>query len=86
MRMGGVIFSNYTGESIAMHSAAWDQHWINRDMLFVIFDYPFNQLGVKRMFGQVPRTMCTPRISIIKSASPRWRASRACSPATSPAW
>jgi RimJ/RimL family protein N-acetyltransferase len=53
-RLGGVIYQNYTGESIAMHSASWDQHWINRDMVFVCFDYPFNQLGVKRIFGQVP--------------------------------
>jgi RimJ/RimL family protein N-acetyltransferase len=53
-RLGGVIFQNYTGESIAMHSAAWNPHWINRDMLFMSFDYPFNQLGVKRIFGQVP--------------------------------
>ena len=29
----------------------WDPHWINRDMLYVVFDYPFNQLGVKRLFG-----------------------------------
>jgi len=55
-RMGGVVYQNYTGESIAMHSAGWDDHWINRDMLFVTFDYPFNQLGVKRIFGQVPET------------------------------
>jgi RimJ/RimL family protein N-acetyltransferase len=53
-RMGGVIYQNFTGESIAAHSAAWDEHWINRDMTFVCFDYPFNQLGVKRIFGQVP--------------------------------
>lgn len=53
-RLGGVIFSHFTGESISMHSASWDQHWINRDMLYVTFDYPFNQLGVKRIFGQVP--------------------------------
>lgn len=56
VRLGGVIFSHYTGESIAMHSGSWNDHWINRDMLFVTFDYPFNQLGVKRIFGQVPET------------------------------
>ena len=53
-RMGGVIFTNYTTESIAIHSGAWDDHWINRDMLWVTFDYPFNQLGVNRIFGYVP--------------------------------
>lgn len=53
VRLGGVVFSHFTGESIAIHSASWDAHWINRDLLFVTFDYPFNQLGVKRIFGQV---------------------------------
>ena len=53
-RLGGVVFSHFTGESIAIHSASWAEHWVNRDLLFVTFDYPFNQLGVKRIFGQVP--------------------------------
>lgn len=52
--MGGVIFTNYTGESVVIHQASVNRHWINRDMIFCTFDYPFNQLGVKRMFGQVP--------------------------------
>jgi RimJ/RimL family protein N-acetyltransferase len=54
IRLGGVVFSNYTGESIAMHSASWHPRWINRDLIYCTFDYPFNQLGVKRIFGQVP--------------------------------
>ena len=53
-RMGGVIFTNFTHESVVIHSGAWADHWINRDMLFVTFDYPFNQLGVNRIFGHVP--------------------------------
>jgi len=53
-RLGGVIFTNYTTESIAIHSASWTLHWINRDMLFVTFDYPFNQRVVNRIFGYVP--------------------------------
>ena len=51
---GGVVFTNYTEESIAMHSAGFQPAWVTRDMLWVCFDYPFNQLGVKRIFGQVP--------------------------------
>jgi len=54
LRLGGVIFSGYTRESIGIHSGAWRPRWINRDMLWMTFDYPFNQLGVKRIFGQVP--------------------------------
>ena len=52
--IGGVLFSNYTGESIGIHSGAVSPMWLNRDLLFVIFDYPFRQLCVKRIFGQVP--------------------------------
>ena len=52
--LGGVIYSGFTSESIAMHTAAFDRRWVNRDMLWVCFDYPFNQLGVQRVFGQVP--------------------------------
>ena len=37
-----------------MHSAAWTSHWINRDMVYIAFDYPFRQLGVKEIFGQTP--------------------------------
>jgi len=52
--LGGVVFTNYTGESIEIHTASFEDHWVNRDLLFVTFDYPFNQLGVKRLFGRVP--------------------------------
>ena len=54
--VGGVIFTNFTGESIFIHIASWDEHWVNRDLIFVVFDYPFNQLGVKRMFGRLPES------------------------------
>jgi RimJ/RimL family protein N-acetyltransferase len=54
VRIGGVIYSNFTGESIAMHTASWDEHWVNRDLIYLAFDYPFNQLKVKRIFGLVP--------------------------------
>ena len=54
--MGGVLFSYWTGMggSINMHVAGFHPRWINRAMLFVSFDYPFNQLGVRKIFGQVP--------------------------------
>jgi hypothetical protein len=54
--LGGVIFQNYTGHSIGLHVAGFVPDWINRDMLWVTFDYPFNQLGCKKLFGQVPET------------------------------
>lgn len=54
--LGGVILTDYTGESIAIHTASWVPRWVNRDLIFVVFDYPFNQLGVKRIFGRLPET------------------------------
>lgn len=54
--MGGVVYNGYTGKggSIGLHYAGFHPRWFSRDMLFVCFDYPFNQLGVKKIFGQVP--------------------------------
>jgi RimJ/RimL family protein N-acetyltransferase len=52
--LGGVIFYDYTGESLCVHVGAWDDHWINRDMLFCMFDYPFNQMHVGRIFAKIP--------------------------------
>lgn len=54
--LGGVIYQQFTGESIAIHSASFAPNWLSRELLWVIFDYPFNQLGVKRIFGHVPES------------------------------
>ena len=54
--LGGVIYEDYTGESIKMHVAGFSPKWMTRDLLWAFFDYPFNQLGVKRIFGQVPES------------------------------
>ena len=51
---GGVVFQNYTGASIGIHVAAFRDDWINKDMLWVTFHYPFVQLGCKKIFGLVP--------------------------------
>lgn len=52
--LGGVVYNDYTGESMGIHVAAYEDHWLNRDLLYVVFDYPFRQLGVKRLFSQMP--------------------------------
>jgi hypothetical protein len=54
--MGGVVYKDWTGNggSISMHVAGIRHRWINRSMLWVCFDYPFNQLQVKKIFGPVP--------------------------------
>jgi RimJ/RimL family protein N-acetyltransferase len=52
--LGGVIFEGYTGSAIFAHQAAFDKHWLSRDMLWVLFDYPFNQLNCKKIIGTIP--------------------------------
>jgi RimJ/RimL family protein N-acetyltransferase len=51
---GGVIYREYTGASIQMHVASFCLNWLSRDLLWVCFDYPFNQLGCSKVFGPVP--------------------------------
>lgn len=52
--LGGNVLTGYTGASIHMHTAGFVPRWATRDFLWVAFDYPFNQLGCKKVFGQVP--------------------------------
>lgn len=51
---GGVIYNGYTGASINLHTYGSDPKWASRDMLWITFHYPFEQLGCRKMFGQVP--------------------------------
>jgi len=55
---GGVVYENYTGKggSILVHIAGFDKKWINRDMFWIMFDYPFKQLDCKQAFAQVRAT------------------------------
>lgn len=52
---GGVIYENYTGAggSLLAHVAGFRPNWLNRDMLYIMFDYPFKQLGCKVIYLQV---------------------------------
>lgn len=52
--LGGVIYDGYTGPCVFAHQAAFSKHWLSRDMLWMIFDYPFNQLKVKKICGTIP--------------------------------
>lgn len=51
--LGGGIYQNYTGRSVAMHVAGFRTDWLNKDLLWVAFHYPFVQLGCAKIFGQV---------------------------------
>jgi hypothetical protein len=52
--LGGTIFTDYTGRSICAHMAGFVDHWINRDLLWVTFHYPFIQLKCEKIIGFLP--------------------------------
>lgn len=49
----GVIYEAYTKASIQAHIAGFGPFWLKRDFLWVMFDYPFNQLKVGSVFCQI---------------------------------
>ena len=49
----GLLYNGYTGASISMHSRCDDKKAPNMMFYWLIFDYPFNQLKVKRISGIV---------------------------------
>ena len=51
---GGMVFNGYTGSSIGIHMAGFDPKWADRTLIWMCFDYCFNQIGCKKVFGQVP--------------------------------
>lgn len=52
--VGGVLYDNFTGRAIQMHVASdGTRHWLNREFLRMVFDYPFRQLGVNKVIGIV---------------------------------
>jgi RimJ/RimL family protein N-acetyltransferase len=53
---GGVIYSDFTRESVVVHVAGFKDGWLSRLFLFMAFDYPFNQMKVNRIFSQIAET------------------------------
>jgi hypothetical protein len=50
---GGVLFTNYTRSAIWLHMAGAGSSWATPTFLWSVFDYPFNQLGCRRVYGIV---------------------------------
>lgn len=50
--VAGVLYQEYNGPNVCAHIAI-EKGGMNRRFLSIIFDYPFNQLGVKRITGYV---------------------------------
>jgi RimJ/RimL family protein N-acetyltransferase len=51
-----VAYDNILDKSCVMHTAAIVPNWINKDLLWACFDYPFNKLGVKVILATVSST------------------------------
>jgi RimJ/RimL family protein N-acetyltransferase len=52
--IAGILFDSWNGASVQMHVAALPgANWVSKALLAVTFDYPFNQLGVKKILGLV---------------------------------
>lgn len=52
--VAGVIYNDYSPTNAYIHIGAEDGcRWMTRDFLFAVFDYPFNQLGLRRLTGLV---------------------------------
>jgi hypothetical protein len=52
--MGGVLFSDWMGGSVQVHVAGFQPCWADKGLLYLTFNYPFTQLGVKKLIGLVP--------------------------------
>lgn len=47
--VAGVIFNGYEAANANMHVGAVGTHWLTRDFLAAVFNYPFVQLGKRRV-------------------------------------
>lgn len=48
--VAGVAYADWNGPNVVCHIASdGSRRWATRQYLWTIFDYPFNQLGVKRI-------------------------------------
>ena len=50
--VAGVLYCEWNGAQVVSHIAG-DGNWLKRPLLWVMFDYPFNQLKVKRISAPV---------------------------------
>lgn len=48
--VAGVAYAEWNGPNVVCHIASdGSKRWLTREFLWTIFDYPFNQLGCKRI-------------------------------------
>lgn len=54
--VAGVAYDGFNGSQVLMHVRIDHRHALTREFCWIAFDYPFNQLGVKRITGLVDKT------------------------------
>ena len=52
--VGGIFFTDYNKASIQMHVAGFRPRWLDRELLWIAFDYPFNVLSVCKVISTIP--------------------------------
>lgn len=52
--IGCVGYEGFTGTACMMHMAGVKPGWFNRTFMRLAFNYPFEILGLKMVFGHVP--------------------------------
>ena len=48
-----VGYNNFTEKLCQIHVASTDVYWLNKDLLFAIFDYPFNKVKVNVILAPI---------------------------------
>lgn len=54
--IAGLIYKDFTASNCGIHiGTIGGGHWLTRTLLRAIFDYPFNQLGLRRMTAPIAK-------------------------------
>jgi RimJ/RimL family protein N-acetyltransferase len=65
--MGGAIFTDWNQGSVIIHFALFGPRGgLGKQLLWLVFQYPFNQLGVKKLFGLIPEWNIVSRNTALK--------------------
>lgn len=54
--IAGVVYNQFGGANVCAHIGAIEGgHWLTPAFLYAMFDYPFNQIGKRRITALIPR-------------------------------
>ena len=51
--VGGVVYNLFIKTAVMLHMAGSEDNWATRDFLWIVYDFPFNRMGVKWLLGLV---------------------------------